>query len=83
MSIESPTTQRCRIEKPSSLRYPRSIKPDGPALDSLLMEALLNLVLGELPGVEGGYWHEREGFVAYAYPTHQGSEPKKDVPSTE
>lgn len=63
--------------------YPPSVRPDGPALDPALMEALLSLILGELPGIEGGYWHDRDGFVAYAYPTHQGSEPKKDVPSTE
>ncbi|MBI2509388.1 MAG: hypothetical protein HYV99_05315, partial [Betaproteobacteria bacterium] len=63
--------------------YPRSIKPAGDALDAVLMSALLNLILGELPGIEGGYWHETEGFVAYAFPTHQGSEEKTDVPSTE
>jgi two-component system sensor histidine kinase HydH len=63
--------------------YPRSLRPGGEALDPVLMTALLNLLLGELPGIEGGYWHESEGFVAYAFPTHQGSEEKKDVPSTE
>jgi two-component system sensor histidine kinase HydH len=62
--------------------YERSVKADGVS-DAVLMNALLNLVLGELPGIEGGYWHETEGFVAYAFPTHQGSEEKTDVPSTE
>jgi signal transduction histidine kinase len=55
--------------------------PDDP--DGVLMGALLNVVLDEAPGVEGGFWHDALGFVAYAYPTHQGSEPKSDVPSTE
>jgi two-component system sensor histidine kinase HydH len=63
--------------------YPRSVKPGGNPIDPVLMEALLSLVLGELPGIEGGYWHDTAGFVAYAFPTHEGSEPKKDVPSTE
>lgn len=62
--------------------YPRSIKSGGTP-DAVLMGALLNLILGELPGIEGGYWHETEGFIAYAFPTHQGSEEKTDVPSTE
>jgi hypothetical protein len=47
------------------------------------MGALLNVVLDEAPGVEGGFWHDRLGFVAYAFPTHQGSQPKTDVPATE
>ncbi|MBI2295726.1 MAG: HAMP domain-containing histidine kinase [Betaproteobacteria bacterium] len=63
--------------------YPRSIKSGGDTLDAVLMGALRNLILGELPGIEGGYWHEAGGFVAYAFPTHQGSEEKTDVPSTE
>ncbi len=63
--------------------YPRSVKPGGGEPDAVLMSALLNLILGELPGIEGGYWHETEGFVAYAFPTHEGSEEKTDVPSTE
>jgi signal transduction histidine kinase len=61
--------------------YARSVKPG--AFDTVLMGALLNAILGEVPGVEGGFWHDTEGFVAYAFPTHQGSEPKQDVPSTE
>lgn len=63
--------------------YARSVKPDTNASDTVLMSALLNAILGEVPGVEGGFWHDTEGFVTYAFPTHQGSEPKQDVPSTE
>ncbi|MBI3057441.1 MAG: HAMP domain-containing histidine kinase [Betaproteobacteria bacterium] len=61
--------------------YARSVKPG--AFDTVLMGALLNTILGEVPGLEGGFWHDTEGFMAYAFPTHQGSEPKHDVPSTE
>ena len=63
--------------------YRRSIKPGGVDPDTVLMSALLNAILDEAPGVEGGFWHDTEGFVAYAFPTHQGSEAKRDVPSTE
>jgi signal transduction histidine kinase len=63
--------------------YPRAVEAGSAPVDATLMSALLNLILGELPGIEGGYWQETEGFVAYAFPTHQGSEEKKDVPSTE
>lgn len=63
--------------------YTRSIKSGEGIVDIALMSALLNIILDELPGVEGGFWHTSQGFVAYAFPTHAGSEEKKDVPSTE
>lgn len=63
--------------------YLRTASPNANAPDGVLMGALLNAVLDEAPGVEGGFWHDKQGFVAYAFPTHQGSEPKTDVPSTE
>lgn len=63
--------------------YTDSVKPGGYAVNTQLMHALLNLILGELPGIEGGFWHEAQGFIAYAFPTHAGSEEKKDMPSTE
>jgi signal transduction histidine kinase len=60
----------------------------GPgALDSALAYAVLQAVLRDTPGVEGGIWREHDTleaqFVAYAFPTHAGSEVKKDVPQTE
>jgi signal transduction histidine kinase len=64
-------------------QYPRSLDPVAGPLDKVLMLALLNGILDAMPGVEGGFWHDGEGFVAYAFPTHQGSEPKRDVPATE
>lgn len=63
--------------------YLRAASPAPDAPDGVLMGALLNVVLDDTPGVEGGFWHDTRGFVAYAFPTHQGSEPKTDVPSTE
>jgi signal transduction histidine kinase len=62
--------------------HEQAIESDG-ELDSDYLEAILNATLADLPGIEGGYWHEVEDFVAYAYPTHQGSIVKRDVPSTE
>jgi signal transduction histidine kinase len=47
------------------------------------MGALLNAVLVGMPGIEGGFWHDSRGSVAYAYPTHQGRLRKTDLPSTE
>ncbi|MEO9061130.1 MAG: HAMP domain-containing sensor histidine kinase [Nitrosospira sp.] len=64
-------------------QYTGSIKPDGDGVDVPLMNAVLNAILDEIPGAEGGFWHDTRGFVAYAFPTHAGSEEKKDIPSTE
>ena len=63
--------------------YVRAASPSLDTPDEVLMVALLNVVLDETQGVEGGFWHNTFGFIAYAYPTHQGSTPKTDVPSTE
>ena len=57
------------------------------ALDSELAYAVLDAVLRDTPEVEGGIWRDHDTletqFVAYAFPTHAGSEVKKDVPQTE
>lgn len=55
---------------------------EGPA-SANLMHAVLELILRETSGVEGGFWDRSSGFVAYAYPTHEGSDVKKDPPETE
>lgn len=44
---------------------------------------IVQLALADYKGVEGGFWSERGGFVAYAYPTYEGEVPKKDVPQAE
>ncbi|ODT78278.1 MAG: hypothetical protein ABS69_08135 [Nitrosomonadales bacterium SCN 54-20] len=63
--------------------YARSVKPGGDIVDRELMNAVLNVTLDDLPGVEGGFWHDSSRFVAYAFPSHVGTEKKKDVPFTE
>ena len=40
---------------------------------------LLDVVLAEFDGIEGGIWSPRNGFLAYAYPSYQGATPKRDV----
>jgi len=47
------------------------------------LELILQLVLADYKGVEGGFWTERGGFVAYAFPTYEGGTLKKDVPPAE
>jgi len=54
---------------------------DAPQLD--LLQVLLQLVLTEQPHVEGGVWRSQGGFLAYAYPTYEGSAAKSDVPPAE
>jgi len=44
------------------------------------LELILQLVLADYKGVEGGFWTEHGGFVAYAFPTYEGGTLKKDVP---
>lgn len=50
-----------------------------PALES----AILQLVLADYSGTEGGIWESGRGVTAYAYPTYQGSGVKNDVPPAE
>jgi len=47
------------------------------------LELILQMVLPNFPGVEGGFWTQRDGFVAYAFPTYEGNVLKKDVPVAE
>lgn len=48
-----------------------------------LLDVVLQLVLEDASGVEGGAWDRTSGFTAYAYPTYQGSGSKTDVPVAE
>ncbi|HVW63839.1 MAG TPA: HAMP domain-containing sensor histidine kinase [Nitrosospira sp.] len=63
--------------------YARATQFSDGAVDIAVMSRILSLVLVTLPGIEGGFWEDENGFVAYAFPTHAGSEEKKDVPPTE
>ncbi len=40
-------------------------------------------VLADVAGVEGGVWDREHGSVAYAYPTHGGAIPKRDLPTAD
>jgi len=51
--------------------------------DKDLLTVVLGAALADAPGVEGGVWVRGVGNVAYAYPTHEGSLPKVDVPADE
>lgn len=51
-----------------------------------LMHAVLDLVLIQTDGIEGGFWTSApaaSGFLAYAFPTYGGSGVKRDVPEAE
>jgi signal transduction histidine kinase len=52
-----------------------------------LMHAILDVVLAQMPGVEGGFWRPtdstRGAFDAYAFPTYEGSGIKRDIPEAE
>lgn len=48
-----------------------------------LAAVVVQLVLADAPGVEGGVWNVDKGFIAYAYPTYDGSDHKTDIPAAE
>lgn len=50
---------------------------------SSAMQAVLDLALRDSPGMEGGFWRDGAGVVAYAFPTYDGSGIKRDAPSAE
>ena len=65
-------------------RYAKSVPdpaPEAPQLD--LLQVLLQLVLIEAPHVEGGVWQRTGSWLAYAYPSYEGSGVKRDIPVTE
>ena len=65
-------------------RYAKSLPDPAPAQPQIdLLQVLLQLVLLESPQVEGGIWHAKNGLIAYAYPTYEGSGVKRDIPSAE
>lgn len=72
-----------------------ALQPD-PAPNTELMHAILDVVLAQMNGVEGGFWRNdpsssntsitsiaRGTFDAYAFPTYQGSGIKRDIPEAE
>lgn len=69
-------------------RYDLSAQRPGGA-DVDLMHAVLDLVLIRTEGIEGGFWTAAAtpgapgGFLAYAFPTYEGSGVKRDIPEAE
>jgi len=69
-------------------RYDLSMQRPGEA-DVDLMHAVLDLVLIRTEGIEGGFWSSApaangtNGFLAYAFPTYEGSGVKRDIPEAE
>jgi signal transduction histidine kinase len=54
-----------------------------PEMDSDLLTVLVSEALADATGVEGGVWERERGFIAYAFPTHEGATTKLDVPAAE
>lgn len=86
---QAATEQSCRA---IATRYARSATDPSSAQPQLdLLQVLLQLVLIEVPHVEGGVWQggtaaspaADAGLLAYAYPTYEGSGIKRDVPAAE
>ncbi len=48
-----------------------------------VMQAVIDLALRDQPGIEGGFWREPDGVMAYAFPTYDGSGIKRDAPGAE
>lgn len=67
---------RVRQQLPSADDRHQSIAPAA-------AQAVLDLVLRDQPGMEGGFWRADVGVVAYAFPTYDGTGIKRDVPSAE
>jgi signal transduction histidine kinase len=51
--------------------------------DSDLLTMLVSAGLADATGIEGGIWDRERGFIAYAFPTHEGATTKLDVPAAE
>jgi len=71
--------QAMQVGYDSSRQDQRAIQPP----DIGLLNALLELSMRDSPGVEGGVWSATEGFLAYAFPTYEGTGVKRDVPEAE
>src|SRR5205823_12718403 len=55
----------------------------GGATEGDFLTVLVSEALRDAAGVEGGVWDRGQGFVAYAFPTHEGATTKMDVPAAE
>src|SRR5438552_17368702 len=85
--VQVDDAKRATAQACSAIRdgYARSQSPtaDDQAINADLLNVVLQLSLREAPGIEGGVWQPQQGFVAYAFPTYEGSGIKRDVPDAE
>ncbi|NIE65202.1 HAMP domain-containing sensor histidine kinase [Burkholderia sp. Ax-1719] len=86
--VESARQQAAAACVAVASRYDASMQRPGEAnID--LMHAVLDLVLIRTDGIEGGFWTQEaasdtpNGFLAYAFPTYEGSGVKRDIPEAE
>lgn len=66
---------------PAALPQATGVRPSPETL--LGGPAILDLVLRDRPGMEGGFWQVGPGVVAYAFPTYDGTGIKRDPPIAE
>lgn len=75
---------RSTCESIKSLYAANSTQRGSPSgMNSDLLTILVGEVLADAAGVEGGIWERERGFIAYAFPTHEGATTKLDVPAAE
>lgn len=86
--VETARRQAASACSAAASRYDASMQRPGEA-NVDLMHAVLDLVLIRTEGVEGGFWisdpasNIPDGFLAYAFPTYEGSGVKRDIPEAE
>lgn len=51
--------------------------------DHTAAQAVIDMALRDLSGLEGGFWQADRGVIAYAFPTYDGTGIKLDPPSAE
>jgi signal transduction histidine kinase len=75
---------RSTCESIRSLYAANSVQPGSRSEpNGDILTVLVGHALSDAGGVEGGVWERERGFVAYAFPTHEGATTKVDVPAAE
>ena len=59
-----------------------SATPDSDIRFRSNLITVVSMALAHQPGIEGGIW-QKDGSLAYAYPTYAGTGPKTDLPAAE
>ena len=86
-STNLPTSSPTNPPTIAPTRPPATPQTTAATPNTDLMHAILDVVLAQMDGVEGGFWRPagaaRGTFDAYAFPTYQGSGIKRDIPDAE